>query len=267
MKSGVVLRSSAGRDSTTIASPGTGLEPLKERLIECIGVDSTTVIEGFTLDHGKSTGAAIYCEDSPLTIRGNSIGGFGWGIHLRHSPALIVDNIIEKCSPFAVLIVSCSPKLHRNDVRNNATIGIEISGNKSFPEIGGSAENANKFYGNPVTIRVSGRKDVNAHWNDWGWETTAEMEREGYPADIVALVDGNDFGKSHRGRGKLDYRNWVKPPPAKQASSETPAVPSAATDAGSASENGSANYLPLGVGAAVVVILAALAARRKRAPR
>jgi hypothetical protein len=271
MKSGVVLRSSAGRDSTIIVSPGTGLDPLKERLIECIGVDSTTVIEGFTLDHGKSNGAAIYCENSYLTIRENLISGFGWGIDLRRSPALVVGNIVERCTPFAVLILSCSPKLYRNEIRNNASTAIDISGNKSTPDIGGSKENANKFYGNQGAIRVSGRKDVAAQWNDWGWETTAEMEREGYPSDIIAITDGNDFGKSHRGRGKIDYRNWIKPPPVKQASSGPRSQPNAGTEAGSAggaSGEGSANrVVPWAAGAILVGIFVAFAARRKRVGR
>ena len=266
MKSGIVLRSSAGRDSTVLTSPGTGLEPLKERLVECIGVDSTAAIEGFTLDHGKSSGAGIYCENSKPAIRQNWIRGFGWGIDLRHSPAYLDDNIVEGCLTFAVLAVSCSPTFHRNEIRNNKSIAIEIAGNHSQPEIGGSRENANKLYGNVVAIRVSGRKDVVANYNDWGWETTEEMRQEGYPSDIDVFVDGNDFGKSHRGRGKIDYRNWITAPPAKVASSNGPGhAAKRDSTAAQAQSNERRPYLPLGLTGAVVAIFVAMAARRRRA--
>jgi len=267
MKSGVVLRSSAGRDSTTIVSPAAGLEPLTERLIECIGVDSTTVIEGFTLDHGKSHGAGIYCEqNSKPAIRHNLIRGFGWGVNLKHSPAELTDNIIEGCATFAVLIMGCSPTLHKNEIRNNGTMAIEIAGNHAQPEIGGSPENANKFYGNSGSIRISGRKDVVANWNDWGWETTEEMKKEGYPSDIIAIMDGNDFGRSHRGRGKLDYRNWITAAPAKHGASAVHATASDSTvSPGASKDREKKTYLPLGLTGVVVVIFAALAARRRRA--
>lgn len=265
MKSGIVLRSSAGRDSTVLTSPGTGLEPLTERLIECIGVDSTAAIEGFTLDHGKSFGAGIYCENSKPSIRNNLIRGFGWGIDMRRSAAYVADNVVEGCSTFAVLIVGCSPTLHRNEIRNNKTIAIEVAGNHSQPVIGGSPENANKVYGNMAAIRVSGRKDVVANYNDWGWEATEEMRQEGYPADIIAIIDGNDFGKSHRGRGRLDYRNWITAPPAKVASSNATAHTAARdSTASQAQSNERRPYLPLGL-AGVVVVIVALAARRRRA--
>jgi hypothetical protein len=261
MKSAVVLRSSAGRDSTTLVSPGNAPDPLKERVIECIGVDSTTVIQGFTIDHGKSYGLAFYCENSKPSIRDNLIRGFGWGMHLKHSPAYIADNIVENCTAFGLLIMGCSPTVHRNEFRNNTGFAIDISGNHSQPEIGGSAENANKLYGNAGAVRISGRKDVVAHWNDWGWETTEEMKKEGYPSDIIAFMDGNDFGKSHRGRGKLDYRNWITASTAKVA-----AVASAPESASSVeNKEEKRSYLPLGLSGVVIVILVALAARRRRA--
>jgi hypothetical protein len=264
MKSGVVLRSSAGRDSTILISPAAGLEPLKERVIECIGVDSTAVIEGFTFDHGKSFGAAIYCENAKPSIKSNLIRGFGWGIHLKHSPAYLADNIVEGCTTFAVLIVGCSPTLHRNEIRNNYSLALEISGNHSQPQIGGSLENANKFYGNSGAVRISGRKDVVANWNDWGWETTEEMNKEGYPSDIIGIVDGNDFAKSHRGRGKLDYRNWITASTAKVASAPA-AASSPESESSVENKEEKRSYLPLGLSGVVVVILVALAARRRRA--
>jgi hypothetical protein len=55
------------------------------------------------------------------------------------------------------------------------------------------------------------RNDIVATHNDWGWETTLEMDRKGWPADIIALQDGNDHAKSGRDKGKVDYRHWVRP--------------------------------------------------------
>ena len=265
MKTGVVLRSSAGRDSTVLTSPDTGLQPMEERLVECTDVDSTTAIEGFTLEHGKSLGAAFYCENSKPVIRNNVIRGFGWGINLRYSPAYLADNIVENCTAFAILIVGCSPTLHRNEIRNNGSVALDITGNHSMPVIGGSAENANKFYGNVGAVRISGRKDVVANWNDWGWETTEEMNKKGYPADIIGFIDGNDFGKSHRGRGKLDYRNWITASSVKPASAPSPAQSAGSDSTPATKSKDTRRYLPFWLAGAVVVIFAARAARRRRA--
>ena len=69
---------------------------LEERLFECLdGIDRSTIIEGFSLDGSSMPGAGIYCENGSPTIRGNRISGFGWGINLRHSTALIEENTIE----------------------------------------------------------------------------------------------------------------------------------------------------------------------------
>ena len=58
-------------------------------------------------------------------------------------------------------------------------------------------------------LRYDSPPNVIATHNNWGYEVTSEMERLGYPADISAITDGHDFGKSHRGRGEIDYRHWV----------------------------------------------------------
>jgi hypothetical protein len=35
------------------------------------------------------------------------------------------------------------------------------------------------------------------------------MSSKGYPADITVIFDGNDRLRSHRGKGKVDYRHWI----------------------------------------------------------
>ena len=51
--------------------------------------------------------------------------------------------------------------------------------------------------------------DIDATFNDWGWATTSEMQRRPWPADISTLQDGNDLLQSNRGRGVVDYRNFL----------------------------------------------------------
>lgn len=212
LKNGVVVRAAAARDSTVLVSPGGAPELMLERLVECgADVDSTTVLEGFTLEDGNFSGAGVYCEGGSPTVRGNVFRGFGWGLNLRNSRAFIEDNVIEKSKAFGILVFASSPTIIRNEIRENGGSALEISGKESRPIVGGSKENANRIYGNVISLSNASRNDIDATWNDWGWETTEEMKREGYPSDIIVIVDGNDFGKTHRGRGTVDYRNWRTP--------------------------------------------------------
>ena len=74
---------------------------------------------------------------------------------------------------------------------------------------GGDPSKANRLYGNKTDIVNGSINDIDATGNNWGWATTAEMAAEPWPADISTIIDGNDQGKSHRGRGVVDYRNWI----------------------------------------------------------
>ena len=213
MTPGAVLKSSAGPDSTVLVSAGLGGGPLSELLLECpeeCGPD--TVIEGFTFDDGGFIGKAILCTSSSPTIRGNVILGFGWSIHLeKGADALIEENRIEKSRTFGVLVFASAPVIRRNTFVDNNPSAITISGKDAHPVIGGSPENTNVFVGSYTAIRNDSRNDIDATWNDWGWEVMAEMEQKGYPADIATIDDGNNSDKSHRGRGDVDYRNWIRP--------------------------------------------------------
>jgi hypothetical protein len=223
MKNGVVLRSAAGPDSTILLNPGLGEGPLDERLLECLdGIDRSTVIEGFTLDANGLSGCGIYCENASPTIRGNVIRGFGWGINLRYSEARVEENTIERCASFGMMVFASSPEIFRNVIRNNAPAGISISGKESLPVIGGSRENANKIYANPRAIQNSSRNDIDATWNDWGWEVTAQMEASPYPTDVTTITDGNDFSRVARGKGKVDYRHWIRPEDSEAPSRRAP---------------------------------------------
>ena len=224
---GTVLRSAAGPDSTVLVGPDLAEKLVDERLMEILEGGRDTVVEGFRFEVNELGGAAIYVENASPTIRGNVIDGFGWGINLRHSKALVEDNEIMNCRSFGVLIFASSPELFRNSIHDNSPTGINISGKESHPLIGGSPENANKIYANERNVINGSRNDIDATYNDWGWETTAEMEADGYPADIEKIMDGNDLKKTHRGRGKVDYRHWVRP----QAASAASTAEAAADDA------------------------------------
>ncbi len=261
LKKGVSLKSSAGPDSTILVSPGTAAELQLERLVTCPpGVDSTTTIEGLTLDHGPVYGMGIYCEGSSPVIRGNVVRGFGWGINLRESRALVERNLIEECKTFPLSLFASSPLIRNNEIRNNTAVAIEVTGNKSRPVIGGSREHANRIYANSGAIRNASRRDVDATWNDWGWETTEEMNRKGYPADIIAITDGNDLARTHRGRGKVDYRNWITAEASPKPSAAAPAAPvsDAGASAGAAPAGPAPAASPRRVSPIVPVAIAAL---------
>ncbi len=272
MKNGVTLRAALGPDSTILVSPGGAESFMVENLIECPeGIDSTTVIEGFSLDPSGIPGAGIHCESSSPTIRGNVIRRFGWGIRLRNSRAIVEDNLIEETSAFGILISASSPTIRRNEIRNNRAAGIEIAGKESFPVIGGSLRDANKIYSNAYGIRNGSRNDLKVTFNDWGWETTEEMNRESYPSDIITLVDGNDFGKTHRGRGKLDYRDWIKPgdlvpasnaPGGAAGAGAPPPSGESGTPAGGA--GGIGRWVPIAAALVLVAVFAGAVSRRKR---
>jgi hypothetical protein len=221
---GVVLKSSEGPDATTLVTPGLAEKLSDERLLECFEGDRTTVIEGFTMVAGDTPGAAVYVENASPTIRGNVITGFGWGIHLRFSKALVEANEIMNCDSFAILVFASSPDIFGNSIHDNDSQGISISGKESHPVIGGSPEKSNKIFGNHVGLLNGSRNDIDATFNDWGWETTAEMEAGEWPDDIHTIRDGYDFKQSHRGKGKVDYRNWIRPAPALEETSSAPGL-------------------------------------------
>jgi hypothetical protein len=216
MKDGVVLRSVAGPDTTILLSPGSGAGPMEEKLIVCPeGVGPGTVIEGFTLDAAGLSGTGIECEHASPTIRGNRFVGFGWAVKLISSESLIEDNVIERSQTFGLLVFASSPRIFRNTFIDNQPRAITIGGKESHPLIGGSRENSNRILRSYQAIVNGSRNDIDATWNDWGWEVAAEMEAKGYPADIYTIMDGNDAGDSGVGRGKVDYRHWIRAEPEK----------------------------------------------------
>jgi hypothetical protein len=97
MASGVVLLSEIGPAATIIDANATN------RVFDCTGLDSSTVIAGFTITGGLHTqGAGLCCTDSYLEIRDNiitgniatDIGAQGGGLYLTGGAPRIVANDI-----------------------------------------------------------------------------------------------------------------------------------------------------------------------------
>jgi hypothetical protein len=97
MSDGVVLLGEAGAGATVIDAG------LTARVFNCIDLDSTTVIEGFTITGGiEIQGGGLYCVNSSLTIRSNLITGNvgdgttaqGGGIYLNGGAPVIMSNEI-----------------------------------------------------------------------------------------------------------------------------------------------------------------------------
>ena len=227
MKPGITLRSTHGPDSTRIEAPGSTEPATKERMIECVdpAIDRSTVIEGFFFDAMTFSGTGIYCEGASPTIRGNRFLACGWGVHLVDSKALIENNVFEHCGAFGILCRGSSPEIYSNTIRDTLSRGIAIAGKDSRPIIGGSREKANHFASNEYSIYHQSRNDIDATWNDWGFETTDEMEQKGYPADILTILDNRDNVKGTAELGAVDYRNWIRPEQAATVSTWRIALP------------------------------------------
>jgi hypothetical protein len=97
MQNGVAILSEAGPVTTIIDAGGTA------RVFECAGLDSSTVIAGFTIMGGSEVdGAGLHCLDSYLEIRENTITqniasgptAHGGGIYCNGGEPRIVDNVI-----------------------------------------------------------------------------------------------------------------------------------------------------------------------------
>ncbi len=147
---GIDLMSENGRDATIIDGGGTG------RVIMIgTGVDSTTVINGFTIQNGYFVGGAgINCTSgsSPIItgniITGNAVDSAGGGIRCADNSApLIIDNIIINNTSFLVGAgLSCatnsSPLVTGNMIADNTadfgSAGIVCVGTGTAPVISGN---------------------------------------------------------------------------------------------------------------------------------
>lgn len=99
MKNGVVLISQSEPSITIIDANAT------DRVLDCQALDSTTVVNGFTITGGSAFDAGgIYCsnsfaEISDCIIKGNAATGYvgcGGGIYCDYDNSRIIDNLITE---------------------------------------------------------------------------------------------------------------------------------------------------------------------------
>ena len=207
--SGIVLQSETGPSETVFSGGG-------EFVLDLRGADSTTVIDGLTLDGGRAARALIRADSSAAVIRNCVLRG-GWsgiraagsqlrienclvtdcqnGIFLDQGAGRLVGNEIQRCSR-GVNLVDASPVLHANEIRMNS-VGLATAG-RSAPEVGGSPEHANRFRENRTAVRntaasragaLGKRRPIvlRAPKNYWGTECPG-------PADFL---------------GPVEYRPWM----------------------------------------------------------
>jgi parallel beta-helix repeat protein len=162
MKNGISLVG-AGIDLSTISATGTN-----NKVIECVSIDVTTRIEGFTITGGKLVypnttpgGGMFISAGSLLTIVNNKITGNniehhpwnmgnqkGAGIYIENSSPIILNNVIsgntgDFSEGFGIYVNNSSPLIEGNRIISNSGwtgaygdgSGLAIGGALSFPRI------------------------------------------------------------------------------------------------------------------------------------
>jgi parallel beta helix pectate lyase-like protein len=148
---------------------------------------------------GVSSGISMPDDPGGLRIEKNVLSGTGTtGTGLYLNNGVFVGNEVRSFSVGVVLQFSWTPsKLFLwNWVHDNVT-GISASG------AGAAWFNRIETNSNRAAEAGSIGFDVRRNW--WGTSTTAEMNAEGYPSEIVALTDFEDSPSN----GRLDYRGWL----------------------------------------------------------
>ena len=208
VRSGVVLTSTHGPDSTTLWSK-------RWHVLEMNDCDMATTVSGFTFE-GKGCNVCFACTTGAPVIEGNIIKQSWDGISLYRSNALIKDNVISGCNRGihmdysdpeivntvlqnngdAMSIISSAPMIARCRLENNGR-ALLILGH-SYPTIGGSLETANSFISNGYSIYNAGLRIEGTQYTD---------ERE------VAVAAYNYWGslcpEDGKMRGAVVFRPWT----------------------------------------------------------
>jgi parallel beta-helix repeat protein len=124
------------------------------------GEDSTSVLQGFTIQGGYGNGAGIRCSYSSPTIRGNVITGNnrysdygdGGGIYCYYSSPIIIENIISDNwgeDGGGIYCYNSSPVIKDNIISNNRAWYTALGGgilctNNSSPLIEGNTISGNR---------------------------------------------------------------------------------------------------------------------------
>jgi parallel beta-helix repeat protein len=180
--------------------------------------DSTTLIQGITVDGIKASEGVITAEKSQVRVR-NCIIRNGWvGVRGLDSDFVVEDCLVEKCQNGfylfesrgeirncrveacinGIALYSSSPRIVNNTITRNS-LGILVA-EHSEPKIGGTLETANRVFNNPG----------GALKND-ALEKKAGIRREN-PVSIAVPMNywGSDCPEPTLFRGnEVRYKPWV----------------------------------------------------------
>lgn len=209
VRNGITLMSEEGPDVTVFR--------YDHEVVNANEVDSTTVIQGITVDGVRASEGVIVAENSKVRIR-DCILKNGWvgvrsiysdiviencvihdcqnGIYLFESQGSISSNEIRKCL-IGISLVNAAPRILRNTITGNS-LGISVA-EHSDPSIGGSLATANRVFGNP----------------GGAVKNTALIKRSGvrtlkpYTISVPYNFWGTDCPDSTMFRGPVLFRPWV----------------------------------------------------------
>jgi parallel beta-helix repeat protein len=210
LRSGVHLIAESGPQDTTLRNG-------YYWVIKADGVDSTAVVEGFTLDGVKAAEGVVYAENSfftltdcvlkngwsgvralysDLTVQNCTITDCQNGIYLYESNGRLLNNDVQLCIT-GINLVSSSPRVARNTLTRNS-YGMQVS-DHSDPAIGGSLASANRIWNNAaVAIKNS------AYQKKFSVRTMKPMTLE-----VPYNVWGTDCPDSLLFQGPVVFSPWV----------------------------------------------------------
>jgi Periplasmic copper-binding protein (NosD) len=201
-------------------------------------------------------GIAVLAEECDGVVSQNTFTDCESAVRTRDSRLWIDRNEIVGSKNGAISMRGSPLRITRNRIIQNVNTGIVIVGKRFVPVIGGEPGMGNEIYGgfNSDVTNNSG-KDVNAQYNYWGIQSTEEMNRYGFPANIDAIMDKWDMPKD---AGEVDYRNWLDaPPPEGKPVHHSGGGASAATTP-------KTNMMAIGGGLVVILLVVAVRMRRSR---
>jgi hypothetical protein len=201
-------------------------------------------------------GIAVLAEECDGVVSQNTFTDCESAVRARESRLWIDRNEIVGSKNTAISMRGSPLRITRNRIVQNVNTGIVIVGKRFAPVIGGEPGMGNEIHGgfNSDLSNTSG-KDVNAQYNYWGIQSTEEMNRNGYPANIDAIIDKWDQSKD---AGEVDYRNWLDAPPPEGKPVRH------AGGGGSAATAPKTNMMAIGGGLVVILLIVAARLRRSR---
>lgn len=199
IRSGIHLLAENGPEETFLQNG-------RHWVIKADGVDSSAVVEGFTLDGRKSAEGVIYAENSQLRVVDCVMQNAWSGVRSLYSQLRIENCTFTQCqngiymfesegfvtgcdiqlSVQGINLVSSSPRISRSTITRNS-YGIIVT-EHSDPQIGGSIATANKIWNNAAgnirndaylkksALRTNKLMTLQVPMNNWGTDCPDEQE-------------------------------------------------------------------------------------------